>query len=55
MTLTGPITLGSIRRLLTHKDRTIKVIESIIKDTDMDHCAEQMMEELGALGLFDHS
>ena len=35
-----------------HKDHAIEIIESIIKDTDLDPCAEQMMEKLGALGLF---
>lgn len=31
------------------------MIESIIKDTDLDPCAEKMMEKLGASGLFDLS
>ena len=55
MTLTGLVTQGPVRRLLTHKEHTVEVIESIIKDTDMDPCAEQTTEELGASGLFDLS
>ena len=48
MTTSSPIT-----HLLTHKDYTVEVIESISKDKDVDPCAEQMTEELGALSLFD--
>lgn len=29
------------------------MIKSIIKDMDLDPCAEQLTEDLGALGLFD--
>ena len=53
MTTAGPITQGLDRRLLTHKDYAIEMIESIIKDKDVDPCAEQMTEELGVSGLFD--
>ena len=53
MTTSGPITQGSICRLLTHKEHAVEVIESIIKDTDVDPCVEQMMEELRTSGLFD--
>ena len=53
MMMSGLVTQGSDRRLHTHKDYTIEVIESIIKDTDVDPCAEQMTKELGASGLFD--
>lgn len=52
MTTSGPITQDPDRRLLTHKDYAIKVIKSIIRDKDMDPCAEEMIEELGASGLF---
>ena len=31
------------------------MVESIIKETDLDPCAEQEMEDLGASGLFDLS
>ena len=55
MTLTSPVTQGSVCRFLTHKDHAIEVMKSIIKDTNMDPCAEQTTKELGALGLFDLS
>ena len=54
MTSLGPVTQGT-RRLLTHKGYTVKMIESIIKETDGDPCAEQEMEDLGASSLFDLS
>ena len=53
MMMLGPITQGSDYRLLTHKDYAIKMVESIIKDKDVDPCAKEMTEELGASGLFD--
>ena len=52
MTL-GPVTQGPDCCLLTHKDYAIEMIESIIKDMDVDPCAEHATEELQALGLFD--
>ena len=52
MTMSGPITQGLDCRLLTHKYYAVEVIETIIKDKDVDPCAEQMTEELGASGLF---
>ena len=52
MTMSGPITQGSDRCLLTHKEYAIEVIELIIKDTDVDLCIEQMMKELGESSLF---
>ena len=53
MTTPGPITQGPDRHLFTHKDYAVGMIESIIKDKDVDPCAEQMTEELGASGLFE--
>ena len=38
-----------------HKEHVLEMVESIIKETDLDPCAEQMTEDLGALGLFDLS
>ena len=52
MTTSGPISQGPNHRLLTHKDYAVEMIESIIKDKDVDPCAKQMTEELGASGLF---
>ena len=51
----GPITQGTVHRLLMHKEHAVEMVESIIKDTDLDPCAKQMTEELGASSLFDLS
>ena len=40
MTVTSPVTQGTIRRLLTHKEHTVEMVESIIKDTDLDPYVE---------------
>ena len=53
MMTSGPVTQGPDCCLLTHKDYTMEVIESIIKDKDVDLCAEQVTEELGVSGLFE--
>ena len=53
MMTSGPVTQGPDHHLLTHKDYVVEVIETIIKDKDMDLCVEQTTEELGASGLFD--
>ena len=52
MTLTGPVIKGP-RCLLTHKDYAVKEVQSLIKPTDVDPCAELGTEELGASTLFD--
>ena len=52
MTMSGPVTQGT-HCLLTHKGYTVEMVESIIKQTNMDPCAEQETKDLGALGLFD--
>ena len=54
MTSTGLVVEGPCR-LFTHKEYAIETVESIIKQTDVDPCAKQGIEELGALGLFDLS
>ena len=38
-----------------HKEHAVEMDELIIKDTDLDPCAEQTTEELRASGLFDLS
>ena len=38
-----------------HKEYVVEMVESIIKETDLDPCAEQTTKDLGALGLFDLS
>ena len=53
MMMSGPVTQDPKRHLLTHKDYALEMMESIIRDKDVDPCAEQAMMELGALGLFD--
>ena len=53
MTTSGPVIQEPDRRLLTHKDYTIKMMGSIIKDKDINPCAKQGTEELGSSGLFD--
>ena len=53
MTTLGPITQEPDCRLLIHKGYAIKMMESIINDKDVDPCAKQAMEVLGASGLFD--
>ena len=53
MMTSGPVGQGPDYRLLTHKDYAVEVMESIIKDKDVDPYAEQATEELGASGLFD--
>ena len=49
----GPATQDSERRLLTHNDYVIEMLESIIKDKDADPYVGQATGELGDLGLFD--
>ena len=51
----GPVSQGTVCHLLMHKEHVLEMVESIIKETDLDLCAEQMTEDLGALGLFDLS
>ena len=51
--MSGLVTQGSDCRLLTHKEYAVEMIESIIKDTDVDPYAKHMTEELGVSGLFD--
>ena len=52
MTSFSPVIEGP-RCLLTHKDYAVGEVESLIKSTDIDSCAQLGMEELGASTLFD--
>ena len=54
MTVTGPIVEGT-HHLLTHKDYTVKTIQSIIKSRDVDPCAEELTKGLRAYAFFDLS
>ena len=38
-----------------HKGYAVEMVESIIEEMDLDPCAEQETEDLGASGLFDLS
>lgn len=49
----GLVTGVDVPHPLTHKAHVVEVIESIIKDTKMEPCAEQSTKELGTSGLFD--
>ena len=46
----GPVAQGAVRRLLMHKDHAVEMVDSIIKETDLDPYADQTMEELGGVG-----
>ena len=52
MTSTGPVIEGPCC-LFTHKDYAVEEVQSLIKSTDVDPCAELGTEELGTLTLFD--
>lgn len=55
MTGKGHVLLGTVRRLLTYKEHTIEMVVSIIKEMDLDPCANQTTKDLGASGLLDFS
>ena len=52
MTSSGPV-IGGPRCLLTHKDYAVERVESLIKQTDLDPCAQLGTEDLGASAFFD--
>ena len=49
----GPITQGAVCCLLKHKEHAVEMVESIIKETDLDPYAKHTIEDLGASGLLD--
>ena len=51
----GPVVLSTVCRLLMHKDHAFEMVNSIIKETDLDPYAIQTMKDLGSFGLFDLS
>ena len=53
MTTSDPVIQGLDLHLLTPKDYAVEVMEFIIKDKDLDPCADQETEELGVSGLFN--
>ena len=48
-----PVTQGDVCRLLTHKDHAVEMVDLIIKETDLDPCANQTTKDLRASSLFD--
>ena len=50
MTSAGFITQGTEQRLLMHKEHAVEMIESIIKEMDLDPCAEQLTKDVEASG-----
>ena len=53
MTSLGPVAQGPDRRFPMHKNYAIEMVGSIIRDKDVDPCAEEGTDELRASGLFD--
>ena len=49
----GPISSNPIQRLVSHKENAEEMVNSIIKDMDMDECVNHVTEELGVSGLFN--
>lgn len=52
MMSTSPVS-EETRRLLTHKDYTDEMVESIIKEMDLDPCGNQETKDLASSGLFN--
>lgn len=53
--MTGPVTQGTVCRLLTYKEHAVEMVELIIKEIGLDPCAEKATEDLGVSSLFDLS
>ena len=53
MTRKGLVILDPVQSLVTHKDYAIEMVNSIIKEMDMDVCGEHTLEDLGASSLYD--
>ena len=45
--------IEGLRCLLTHKDYAVEEVESLIKQTNLDPCAQLGTEDLGASAFFD--
>ena len=48
----GPIVPGPVQRLVTHKNYAVKMVNLIVKETDLDPYGEHTSEDLGAFGLY---
>ena len=53
MSAQGPIIFGPIQRLVSHKEYAVEMVNSIIKDTDLDKCGEHGIKDLGVSSFFD--
>lgn len=53
MTGKGPIISDPVRRLITHKDYAIKMVNSLIKEMNLDPYGELSSEDFAVYGLFD--
>lgn len=51
----GPVNASLIQWLVMHKDYVVEVVNSIIKEMDLDPCGEHASKDLRALGLYDLS
>ena len=51
----GPINASPIERLVIHKDYAVEMVNSIIKETNLNPCGEHAYEDLEASGLYDLS
>ena len=53
MSAQGPINFGLIQRLVSHREYAVEMVNSIIKDTDLDKCGEHATKDLGVSSFFD--
>ena len=49
----GLVIPNPIQRLVSHKEYAIEMVNSIIKETNLDECGKHAIEDLGASGLFN--
>lgn len=50
-----PVASSAFRQLITHNDYVVEMVDLINKEMDLDPCAEQSSEDLGASRLYDLS
>ena len=53
MSTHGPIVSSPVQRLVNHKAYVVEMVNSIIKDTDLDECSEDATEDLGVSSRFN--
>ena len=49
----GPVVSGPIQRLVSHREYAVEMVNSIIKDTNLDKCGEHATKDLGVSSFFD--